>query len=376
MKKLKIISLLAALGLIFGNSVFAAEFVKPDQESGTITLPASETHHNLYTAGGNVIINSKITGDLYAAGGMVKIIGDVEDNLTVAGGNLDISGKVGRNIRIAGGNISINNAVGSDLLAAGGNIFIAETASIAGDLVSAGGNIELHAPVNGKLMIAAGTVVINNVVKGDVVVTADKKLTFGPKAQVSGKITYYGNSDPVIASGAKVGIVDKHPIQKRNHFAAGLFGVGIVISLLAWIAAGLLLLYLLRRGLTMATDSMREEPWANLGIGLIALIIVPIVALVLLLTLIGYYIALLLIVGYVFALMFSCLFAAVFLGKWLFGYIDKNISRIDWRVVVLGIVAFKILKLIPFIGWLLVFLLSMLAFGAILRMTYRQLRRE
>src|SRR5258708_20471800 len=162
MKKLKIISLLAALGLIFGNSVFAAEFVKPDQESGTITLPASETHHNLYTAGGNVIINSKITGDLYAAGGMVKIIGDVEDNLTVAGGNLDISGKDGRNIRISGGNISINNAVGSDLLAAGGNIFIAETTSIAGDLMSAGGNFEFNAPVNGNFTITACTQLITH----------------------------------------------------------------------------------------------------------------------------------------------------------------------------------------------------------------------
>src|SRR5258708_36116917 len=139
MKKLKIIGFLAVLGLFSGTCFLAVELGKRDREGGIITLPASETHHNLYTAGGNVIINSKITGDLYAAGGMVKIIGDVEDNLTVAGGNLDVSGKVGRNIRIAGGNISINNAVGSDLLAAGGNIFIDETASIAGDLVSAGG---------------------------------------------------------------------------------------------------------------------------------------------------------------------------------------------------------------------------------------------
>ena len=377
MRKLKVIGFIAVLGLVFGSSAFAAEFVKPaDDGNGTVNLSASETHHNLYTAGGNVIVNSKVTGDLYAAGGMVKIIGEVEDDLTLAGGNIDISGKVGGNLRVAGGNISLSSAVQEDLLAAGGNIFISESAAITGDLVIAGGNLDLQATVGGAAKIAGGTVVINSTINGNVNIIADQKLTFGPKSKILGKIVYRGNSDPVIQEGAQIGTIDRQPMPKHNRFTGGLFGIGIVIGLLAFIAAGLLVMYLLRRELLVATDLMREEPWANLGIGAIALILTPILFVVLLITLIGYYIALILITFYVFALLLSCLVGAVFLGRWLFGYIDKNMYGIDWRIIVAGVIAFEILKWIPFIGWLLAFLVSIAGFGAILRMARRQLRRE
>ncbi|MBX4191633.1 MAG: polymer-forming cytoskeletal protein [Candidatus Doudnabacteria bacterium] len=377
MKKLKLISLTVLVGLIFSGSAFAAEFIKPSDESGSVTLPSSETHHNLYAAGGNVIVNSRVTGDLYAAGGMVDVVGDVEDDLTVAGGNLSVSGKVGGNIRIAGGNINLRNTVGQDILAAGGNLYISEGAVINGDLVVAGGNIEVQGPINGKIKINGGKININSTVNGEVWLTATDSLTFGPKAHVNGKITYYGNSDPKIMGGAVVGTIDRHELPRKGPFSKSLLGFGFIISILGWLAAGLLLMYLFKRELHTTTDMMREEPWANLGIGLICLILTPIIFVLLLVSLIGYYIAFILIVLYILALMLSCLVGAIFLGRWILGYLDKEKgSNIDWRTVVVGVLAFEVLSWIPVIGWIAIFLLSITAFGTILRMVKSQLRRQ
>jgi hypothetical protein len=376
MKKIRLVGTLALVLMTVAGSALAAEFIKPTDESGTVTLPASEEHHNLYAAGGNVVVNSRVTGDLYAAGGMVDVVGDVEDDLTVAGGNLSVSGKVGGNIRIAGGNVTLKSSVNEDVLAAAGNLYIAEAASVTGDLAVAGGNIDIQAPVNGKIKINGEMININNTVNGEVWVKATKSLTFGPKARINGKITYYGNTDPKIMDGAVVSTIDRHDLPKGNVFSKNLFGIGLIVNILAWMAAGLLLMYLLKRELHTATDIMREEPWANLGIGLITLILTPIIFILLLITLIGYYVAFILVTFYVFALMLSCLVGAIFLGRWILGYLDKTNEYImDWRTVVIGVLAIEVLSWIPFIGWLVVFVLSIMAFGAILRMAKWQLRK-
>jgi hypothetical protein len=374
MKKLKLVGLVVILGLVVGSSAMAAEFIKPSKENATVTIPANETHHNLYTAGGNVIINGRVTGDLFVTGGMVNVVGEVEDDLFVASGNLDVAGRVGGNLRVAGGNLSLKGTVGQDLFVAGGNVFISESAAVSGDLIAAGGNLDVQAPVNGKAQLTGGVITINSTIRGDVTIRADEKLTFGPRSVVTGKITYYGNNDPVIQDGAQVGTIDRKPIEKKSF--AGFMGVGVIVSFLAFLAAALALMYLLKRELTTVTDMIRAEPWASLGIGLVSLILGPILFILLLITFIGYYIAFLLLVWYVLALMLSCIVGAVFLGRWLFQYIDRNTTGIDWRVVVVGVLAFEILKWIPFIGWFVMFLITIAGFGAILRLAKHQLRKE
>ncbi len=381
MNKLKILGLVAVLALTAALPAYAAEFFSPEGgKNSTITLPASDTHHNLYTAGGNVIINSRTTGDLYTAGGMVKVIGDVETDAVIAGGNIDISGKIGGDLRVAGGNISINNSVGSDLLAAGGNVYVSESSSVAGDFVAGGGNVELNAPVSGIARIGGSEITINSQINGEVWVTANKQLIFGPKAQVSGKINYYGNSDPIIRDGAKVGTIERHALPQRNFnhrlFARSLFGVGIVVSLIAWLLAALLFMYLFKPELLHATNMMHTEPWANFGIGFVTLIVTPILFVLLLLSIFGYVIAFFVFISYLFLLMLSCLVAAVFVGRWIYGYIDRNATGLTWHAVVIGVIAFKIITWIPVLGWIVGFVLSISAFGVILRMARRHLRKE
>src|SRR3989344_3003471 len=131
----KILALLTLLGLVVIIPVaYAAEFMAAGKD-GNISIGSSETHRNLYIAGGNVSVNSPISGDLFAAGGGVNITGNVEQDLFAAGGNINVAGNVGGDARVAGGSIVLNNPVGGDLLVAGGNVSLSERAIIGGDLV-------------------------------------------------------------------------------------------------------------------------------------------------------------------------------------------------------------------------------------------------
>jgi len=361
MTKLKYLGAITLSGLMLASTAIAAEFIAPEKNgSGVIELPASESHKNLHVAGGILTVNSQVLGDLFAAGGIIKVTGNIEVDAFLAGGRIDLDAAVGKNVHVAGGNIYVNKSIGGDLVAAGGVVEVSENSTIAGDLVVGGGEIIVNGKVAGNLLVSAG-----------------KSLTFGAKSEVTGKITYYGNNDPIIKDGAKLGTIERHALpMHRRLFGGTLLGAGLIVMLLAWLAAGLLLLYLLKPELTKATVMMRSEPWANLGIGLISLIVGPILIVLLLITLVGYYIAILVLLWYLFALMLSCLVAAVFLGRWLYHYFDKDAAGIDWKIVLTGVIAFKILQLIPILGWIICAVLSLMAFGVILRMARHQVRRQ
>ncbi len=57
---------------------------------------------------------------------------------------MEIGGNVGNTVRAAGGTIRVNAPVRRDVVVAGGTIGIDETASISGDLVVNGGQINIQ----------------------------------------------------------------------------------------------------------------------------------------------------------------------------------------------------------------------------------------
>lgn len=376
-----IVSFGLALGLLAmaGSTAMAAEFMAPSKGEGNVTVSSTETHHNLYVAGGNVLVNGPTTGDLYTAGGEITVEAPVEQDITVAGGNIHINGPVGGDVRAAGGTVVINSAVTGDVIIFGGTVEVSDRGSVGGDLVVNGGQINISGPVKGKLTVNGGNVTVNNSVAGDTMVRADQ-LTFGSQASVPNKITYKGASEAQISDGAQVGNIEYTKTATRHGAArkiAAIFTIGFVIKLIAGIVFALLALYLFPKTSRKALNHFANRPGLNFLIGLIGLIFIPIVTIIVMVIILGLFVGLVMLFAYVLLLILAMFVATVYTGAWIGQKLAKKEAiSYDWQAVVIGVVAFGVLRLIPIVGWIAALVLMMIAFGALLRSVYDYQQRD
>lgn len=377
MKKTGKIFLIAIASILLATNALAAEFIAPskDDKSGSVTLSAGETHHNLYLVGANVTINSNITGDLFVAGGTINITGNVQDDLFVAGGSVNLNGTMGGDLRVAGGNLAINSPVKGDILVGGGNLILSEKASVGGDLVVGGGNVIIDSPVVGNILLGGGNATINSKVTGNITARVDQKLEFGPKSDVAGKVVYRSKKEAVIKPGAKVPNIEFNMLKQEKRAAVkGLFTVAMLVSLLAAIIAAWLLNRFFKERVRNIVTQASSRPWANFGIGFLGLVVVPIAAIVLFITVVGYYTALILLAWFGLAILIGCVLAAVVLGSWIMRRINKTPEIvIDWKTIVLGVLVYKIISWIPIVGWLAAAIIFLITFGAMLKVIKRDI---
>ncbi len=378
MKKLKFLfSGVIIFGLVLAGSAQAAKFMGATKEDPNITVPAAETYNNLYLAGANVTVNSETKGDLFVAGGMVSLIGDVEEDLNIVGGSLTLSGKVGGDARVGGGNISVSSPIGGDLLLGGGNVALTANSSIGGDLVAGAGNLVVDSPVKGNVKIGGGSVTLNSKIEGDVNVVLDGgkhnegTLIIGPDAEILGKIVYKGPKEAIIKEGAKINEIQYTPtsaVSKSFGKKLGfLLTIGFLIKLLAWIIAGLVFVKLMRKRILSVSQTVMQKPWSSLGLGLAGLVLTPVAVILLLVTVVGYYLAILLGIWYGLVLAVVALISSLVLGYWILKLLNKKSEKIkDWQAVVIGVVVFNLLKFIPILGWIVLLLLFLMTFGAMM----------
>ncbi len=373
MKKLYVSSGVAAVALLLVLAPIskAAEFIGPgNDDNGNVTISSGQSHHNLYVAGGSTTIDGATTGDLFASAGTLIVNGPVEQDATVAGGTVIVNSKVGGDLRVFGGTVNVNESVGGDLLIFGGTVVVAEKATIAGDVIACGGTITMNGPIAGSMRASGGSITLNSAINGAVNVRTSKELVFGSSANIAGSINHTGPKQAVVKDGAKVSAINYQESRARGgrRHAGGILTLAFVLKLLAWIAGALVLLRFLPGRVRTVVESVRNSPWSNLGIGFAALILVPIAAIILAITMIGFYVAFLLIVPYIFFLGISCLTAAILVGGWVVKKLTKKeVMVLDWQAATIGVVIFALVGLIPIVGWLFVAILSLMAFGGYVR---------
>lgn len=353
--------------LLWGQTqALAADFRAPEADGdGNVTVGAGESVKNLYVAGRAVTVNAPTAGDLLVAGGTVSVIGSTEQDLAAVGGNVQLSGSVGGDLRAAAGNLTISGPVGGDLVAAGGTVTVPSGSRIAGDAVLGGGTVTLEAPVSGRLTVGGESVTINGKVDGAVRVVAER-LVFGPNADIRGPVQYRGRVPAVVKAGAKVPEIGFSELPRRSG-ALGALTAAFVLKVLAWTLVGLVLVRYRKNALRAVYVTATTSPWVSLGVGLVAAVATPVVALVLLLSGVGYYATLLLLAGYALVLLLAGVGGALCVGAKVISWLQRQAEpRFDWQTVLIGVVVWQLLRFIPFLGWLLVALCYLAVLGALL----------
>jgi len=152
----------------------------------------------------------------------------------------------------------------------------------------------------------------------------------------------------------------------------GILTLGFLIKILMGIAAGLVLVYIFRNMTKRAIKESLAHFWANLGRGFAALILTPVAAIIILITVIGAWVAGLIGVAYILMIFLSLTLANIVFGSWLIKVVKKRDKYlVNWQAVVLGVIVLSIISLIPFVGWLVVFIFMLISLGALYRMVYQ-----
>jgi cytoskeletal protein CcmA (bactofilin family) len=289
--KLKI-SMALFMALILGGTARAIDWRTGD----VVTIEKSEIiQDDLYVAGSDVRIDGIVNGDLMVGARTVTINGEVRGNLWASGETLILNGKVSQTVRLAGSVIRIQNGanVGRDLLAAGSEIILAPGSVIGRDVAFGSSQAHLNGKVNrnayggangievggdigGKAQLAVGDTQVRT---GNWIAPGTPGLRFLPGGHIGGDLTLQVPSNPTLPAGVVGGKLTYAPISgvtipiRPNPFAQFLrtfAGIAVAVLLLVW---------LVQPQLVSLTQKLRTLPTASLGYGALALVGLPLAAL-------------------------------------------------------------------------------------------------
>lgn len=256
--------------------------------------------------------------------------------------------------------------------------------AIGGDLRATGTKVTLDAPVAGYAMIAAETVTLNSAVAGDVSIAADD-IVFGPDARISGTLMLYEDeADPrdVPAYVISADRIERHAVEEWEALAEGkyapfsfrqaasnfIYGV-ITIAVIAGIFAAIA-----PRHLTNMRVQLLDAPFRTFWFGFLGLSVLIGSSVVLALTLVGLVVAPLAIFLAVLGAFLGYVVGSYALGVGLLMAAGRNPpTDLVERVVAafIGALIVGLIGLIPVLGWIFVFALTLAGAGAITMRMFR-----
>jgi hypothetical protein len=218
-----------------------------------------------------------------------------------------------------------------------------------GQAVLEGARVESVFTIGGRLSVDASTIVSGDVRTLDTTVAAD------PGATIGGSISSLDRD--LIAATAVLAP------------ALVLFALGFAV---VTVVAGLALAALGARQVRTAEGLMSREPGLTLVAGLAGLVVLPAVAILAMITVVGAPLGLaILLVVWPAAAYAGYLVAGIWLGEWLLYRGGTHRPERPYMAAVVGLVVLQLVTLIPFVGAIA----SLFGFGAVLLMAWRTFRQ-
>lgn len=329
---------------------------------------------DLYFAGSSITVDGTINGDLIAAGGEIRVSGTVNGSLLAAGGSITVTGSVTDDIRAAGGNIIIDGSAGDNILVFGGNLALGKNARVNRDLTVGAGSAAIDGTVNGNLNGGASNMELDGSVAGNVTVNIDDRLRVLPGAKIGGNLEYT-SPRPAEISGTVSGktLYTQSPERRERSFLSGL--AGEVLSYLWLLLVGIVFL-IAAPGMTqriadsVPIDTLKKALW-----GILLLIVTPILAVILLITVIGIPLGLILLAIYIIAVYVSRIFVGLWVGQYALRRLNKETSHKALSLAIGLLIVFIGINL-PLLGTFIHFVIIVIGLGALVLTGYELYRRS
>ncbi len=322
MNKILLAGASVAFALVCGLFVFApsvqaagrygssdANFIKADE----VVDGAS------YLVGNTVNIEGKINGDVYCAGSDLVINGVVNGDVICAGASVTINGKVSGDVRIAGKNITIGGEIAGNATVFGSTVTVETAAKIGHDAVLGGGDVLVNGTVGRDLVISAQTATVNGPVARDVEGSYGA-LNVGKDAVVGGFLHYTSDSDAIVrgtvSGGTKRDQASTYTGRKVDIVQSM---VMFAVIMVAWTVLTALALRLIfpKKMQTVTNLSFRDVIFA-ISLGIVSLIAVPMLAVILITSIIALPLGIALIFAWLALGLVSTGVTAIYIGRVIF----------------------------------------------------------
>ena len=282
-----------------------------------------------------------------------RLVGDVvvghrgvEHDVSTGAGDLEVRGRV------------------EDVHSGLGDILV--TGQVNGDIDAGFGDVKIEGPVEGDVRAEFGDVSVNDLVKGDVNVGWGN-VDLGPRAKILGNLECEGGEitgnrgavkGDMMARGMALDFDESH--------GPGILGfVGWLFAALAFAACAVLAAVLAPGPLASAASRAEESPGRSFVYGLVSLPVIFVLCVVLAVSIVGIPLLLLLVPAYLALLFFGALVAAFFIGTRVL-MVTGRYRVGNALAAVVGAMILAATTLIPVLGDLLLYALSLLGTGAII----------
>jgi len=348
------------IALILTQGAFAFE-VKGGEK---YVLPEDEViNDDLLVAAGEVTIDGIVKGDVLAAGGNIEINGNVDGDIIAAGGNVKISGDTKKSAYIASGNVDISGRVTRNLLLASGTLVMTDESAVGKDALIASGNSEIYGDVAGNLLSSGSDVVIGGDVEGDVDITSDNAPRILSSARIGGDVNYTSANDIIIENNVSVqGTVTKKLPDQRTAFEVF---TDKLMGFLSILLVGIIVIRLLPETTRNVCNNMKKSLVLSGVYGIAGLVVVPILAVILMITGVGMPIGLIALAVYITAIYVAKIFASVFIGKYMLSSSGTETSTLG-MMLVSGLILFEMAEFMPPLDIVFTSFSLIFAFGAML----------
>ncbi len=368
-----------------------------------VIVAADEVIDDDLIISGNLIeINGTITGDLIATGSQIVVRGAVGGSAALAAQSIDVSGQIDGSLYAGGYAMRFldDAVVGRNLFFGGFSLLTHPQSRVERDARVGASQMTHNGAIGGDLTVSVSGLDVNGAVGGDLtgrtspsgtnvpmmpftppglpaVTMLAPGLRVAPEAQIGGEI----EAREVVPTPAPTTGLLGLPIWLLNR-------IGETIGLLL---AALVIIAVAPRFIPAVSDALRRKPLPSLGWGLLiylvifpvaligGLILVVLLALLINLVTFGRYTAAILGLSasfWVFALFLFLFF--VYMAAWLVvGHLVGRglFSRlggpapgraVQFLYVVVGVILFQLLRAVPYLGFILAFIVGTLALGALL----------
>lgn len=333
-------------------------------EKDQVTIPATETiDDSLIVRADRILIEGAVTGDLIAAGQEVTVRGPVGGSLLVMTKKLTIEGDVAGNVYGAAESLEIEDArLQANVYAASSDLSLDDDSQIDGNAAIAASEAHLEGQVGQDLWIASKRALISGGVLGSLRAYAES-VSLSGSARVGGDVyAKVAAEDKLnVADGAEIGgerTVETWP-EPENPYLTFEYYLGILIRIVAALLAGIVLLRLFPSLARLRIEDGMQA-LAAAGIGAVALVATPVLAVLAVLTLVGAPLGLTVLLLYLVAIYVAGILTANQIGLLLDG---GEANRILPLLAGLGIVF--VLISVPFVGGVFRFVVVSVGLGVL-----------
>lgn len=332
------------------------------------TVMAKEVDHFTSKADNDVVMDKVYNSSIAVAGDSVSVNGIVRGFAAMAGNKVTLNGETDYGF-LAGNSITLDGIVNNDVFVAGNLITSSTDAVFKRDVVIGGADIELNGTFGRNLSLYGTKVTLKNVnVAGNVKIYAES-VTVEKGAIITGTLYYPEDSTYKASSEASIGATEKtaaiKTVDDENYFAT--------VSAKVWSFLGLALVFAAISLFFPGLFNNINEKYAEFEIsealevftkGLVVMILVPVVAILLIFTMIGIPLGILLFLFYGISLYLTTIFTGYLIGYKVWQKVFDRDSHILFLGLI-GLFILLILQLIPGVRILVTIISILVGLGLI-----------